>query len=123
MTPLIIKLYLPDGLILPSGFDTVNVTLGLRLLAARTRPVFDYPELVRLRAVPIVTVKDAAIVTILGTIDYYGGPAAETKDQPICVGLTMIDSEPVVGLIQAFVPATHFETLSSWNPAAMVIEP
>lgn len=122
MTPLTIRLYLPDGLILPSGFDTVDVTLGLRLLAARTKPVFDFPELVRLRAVPSDAVEDIAIVTILGTIDFYGGSAAETSEQPICISLTMIDSEPVSGLIQAFVPATHFETLTSWTPAAMDIE-
>jgi hypothetical protein len=115
-----IRLYLPDGLVMPDGSGSTNpLRLGMDLLPART-PLAAHPCLVRLRAVTFDAPDE--IIEIMAECDLYGAEPELSPDEPMLLHLSLVNGTPVVEQVEALVPATHFETLTTWCPATAKLD-
>lgn len=115
---LTVRSYLPTGLERSGGGCSIDTLLNLELLPSRYPPE-PYPQLVRLRGID----PSLGLIEIRASIDFYG-VAPTTLDLSIRhrVDLLSVDcvdrptSVETVHDIEAFVPASHFETLAVWRP-------
>jgi hypothetical protein len=118
---LTIHLHMPEGIILADDMFSADLQTSLRLLPARYPPL-PYPALVRLRAINASALDaNPEPIEITASIDFYG-PATMPPDIdpsiPQRMTLTVIDGHAPGELVEAWVPATYFETLTVWQPAA-----
>ncbi len=117
---LTIRYYPPTGLDLAVGRgSSIDLLTKLELLPSRY-PALPYPHLIRVRGHD----PEVGLVEIRASIDFYGvAPAAIDPSIPCRVDLVSVDCVdrpiPIESIhdIEAFVPASHFETLAVWQPA------